>query len=52
MGCRNLVRAFSLLAQGRMQKARDKGRETRERRKGIEKNRRETEANEQGEEPN
>lgn len=41
MGCRNLVRASSLLAQGRTQKARDKGRETRERRKGIEKNRRE-----------
>lgn len=38
--------------EGRMQKARDKGRETRERRKGVEKLRKGAEANEQVEEPN
>lgn len=41
-----------MLAQGRMQKARDKGGETRERRKGVEKDKKEAEANEQEEEPN
>lgn len=41
-----------LLAQGRMQKARDKGREIRERRKGIEKDRKGAEVNEQEKDPN
>lgn len=41
-----------LLAQGRKQKARDKGGETRERRKWVEKDRKGVEVNEQEKDPN